>query len=90
LKRRKKKRKRRLNLETRCMIEYVSNNEEFKYLEMICKYYKIDYVHICDFALDLYNYQIRCGLDILGAKIMSLNNARDYAYIVFVKEGKHE
>ena len=65
---------------TRCIVDYVKQDKEFDYIKKVSDYYKIDYMGLCNFSLDLYNYQRRTGLDKTGAKIMSLQNTADYAY----------
>lgn len=63
---------------------HIRNGTEFKYIKKVSDYYKIDFYHLCDFTLDLYNYEVRTGLDRRGAKIMALNNLADYAISIGV------
>ena len=60
--------------------DYISQGLEFRYLDSVCTYYKCmdEKYHVYDFCLDLYNYQRRTGLDVMGAKIMALSNTADY------------
>ena len=75
-------------LQDKLTVANVTNGQEFNLLKIISDYYKIDYNHLIDFNLDLYNYQRRCGLDNIGAKIMAFNNTADYAYTLYRRDLK--
>ena len=64
---------------TQYICECVNNCKEFEFIKELSDFYKVDYVHLCNFALDFYNYQRRNGLDKKGCKIMSLCRACEYA-----------
>lgn len=79
-----------MTIDSKCAVEYITRKKEFDYIKIVSDHYSVDYYLLCNFALDLYNYQRRTGLDKMGAKIMSLNNTADYAYKIYRRKLKEE
>lgn len=72
-----------MSIDTKCIVNHINEKKEFDYIKQVSDYYKIDYMTLCNFSLDLYNYQRRCGLDKTGAKILSLNRTAEYANTLY-------
>jgi hypothetical protein len=76
-------------INAKTIIDYVNKEREFEYIGLLSRFYHLDYDRLCDFALDLYNYQLRNHLDSRGAKIMTLSNTCDYAYTLCCEEKRN-
>lgn len=79
-----------MSFDTKCIADHIRHNKEFDYIRLVSSYYKQDYFGLCDFSLDLYNYQRRNGLDKSSAKMMSLHRTAEYAFELYRKNIKEE
>lgn len=68
-----------INYNTKSICDIVYSSKEIGFIKELSKEYKIDFNYLINFSLDLYNYELRIGVDPTGAKFLTLANTYELA-----------